>query len=338
MLRVFISSTSVDLKPYRAAVQEATLSLSLHPVMMEYFTSMDANALDACRQKVQNCDLFIGIYAHRYGYIPDGQSKSITELEYEWAIRAKMPVYIFVIEPSYTWSDEYRDTDEAPLNAFKNRVGQQRVWSTFTTPDTLAAKVTQCLVQDPKVLHQEESSDISSRLRGFLSIAVALVVLAVLGVFIISALQGNKPSEAGPGTALAIHATETVPVLPSESPATDVTPTEVPATEVPATEMPVLAPTPECPGFNLVSRAVKGMTVRLTAGPPNKVNTKPMKPSLHPADSSTITEIKAGETFTIIDGAVCADNVLWWEVNYQGKYGWTGEGTGVEYWFEPDTN
>ncbi len=323
MLRIFISSTSVDLKAHRIAVQDSILSLNLHPVMMEYFTAMDANALEACRQKVQSCDVFIGIYAHRFGYIPDGQSKSITEMEYEWAIKAKLPAYIFVVEPSYTWPDEFRDKDEAPLEAFKRRVGRERVWNTFTTAETLAAKVTQCLVQDPKVLREEEGRSAPPSLRGILSIAAALIVVAGIGLFIFTRVQGNQGTDGAQGTALAVHLTETA---------------GAPATNSPPTEVPVITSTPDCAGFHLASRISIGMTARVTPGKPNNLNTQPLKPSAHVGESTIITTIKAGETFTIIDGAVCSDSVLWWKVNFTGIIGWTGEGSALDYWIEPVTN
>src|SRR5258708_1244852 len=278
MLRVFISSTSVDLKAHRIAVQDAILSLNLHPVMMEYFTAMDANALEACRQKVQSCDVFIGIYAHRFGYIPDGQSKSITEMEYEWAIKAKLPAYIFVVEPSYTWPDEYRDKDEAPLEAFKRRVGRERVWNTFTTPETLAAKVTQWLVQDPKVLREEEGRSAPPSLRGILSIVAALIVLAGIGLFIFTRVQGNQGSDGAQNTAtaLAVHLTETG---------------GAPATNSPPTEVPVITSTPDYAGFHLPSRISIGMPARVTPRKPNNPTTQPLQPPAHLAESTTLPTI-----------------------------------------------
>lgn len=149
-MRVFVSSTSKDLADHRAAVRDAILKLGMHPIMMEHFPAMDANAVDACQRKVLDCDVFVGIYAHRYGYIPADQHHSITELEYEWAVAADLPRRIFVVKPDYEWPREFSDMgdDYTKLDAFKKRVGAERVWSEFTTPDSLAAAVTQSLVQD----------------------------------------------------------------------------------------------------------------------------------------------------------------------------------------------
>jgi hypothetical protein len=37
----------------------------------------------------------------------------------------------------------------------------------------------------------------------------------------------------------------------------------------------------------------------------------------------------------VIEGPLCAQNVAWWKVDYNGVVGWTGEGEGNEYWVEP---
>lgn len=150
MLRVFVSSTSKDLTAHREAVRDALLRLGMHPVMMEHFPTIDAGALAACHRKVLDCDLFVGIYAHRYGCIPAGQRQSITELEYHWAVTAKIPCHAFVVQPDYEWPHEHTDMGDeyTRLDAFKKRVGTSHVWSEFTTPDSLAAAVTQSLVQD----------------------------------------------------------------------------------------------------------------------------------------------------------------------------------------------
>src|SRR5689334_6572711 len=104
MLRVFISSTSKDLTDYREAAMRAVSALDMHPVVMEDFNATDANAVDKCRQAVESCDILIGVYAYRYGYVPPDEQHSITEMEYEWATAAGKPRLIFVIDPAFNWT------------------------------------------------------------------------------------------------------------------------------------------------------------------------------------------------------------------------------------------
>jgi tetratricopeptide (TPR) repeat protein len=186
MIRVFISSTSEDLRDHREAVRDAVMTLGMHPVMMEHFPAMDADAVAACRQKVIDCDLFVGIYAHRYGHIPQGETRSITEMEYDWAGEAGLPRRVFVINRDYAWPDEFREHDKTiEIDAFRQRSGE-KVWAEFTTPDSLAAKVTQSLVHDAKRLSRERRQQ-----RNLIVGSVAL--LAILLVAIIVAIWASQP-------------------------------------------------------------------------------------------------------------------------------------------------
>ncbi|MCK7480695.1 MAG: DUF4062 domain-containing protein [Candidatus Moduliflexus flocculans] len=54
--------------------------------------------LDACLKEVEESDLFIGIYALRYGFIPEGADISITEMEYLHAKKLGKPIYCFLLD------------------------------------------------------------------------------------------------------------------------------------------------------------------------------------------------------------------------------------------------
>lgn len=77
-------------------------------------------------------------------------------------------------------------------------------------------------------------------------------------------------------------------------------------------------------------RLVKGKKGIVTPGDPNALRPQPFA-------GDNITEIPAGDTFTVLDGPVC-DNVkgyTWWKVDYNGQVGWTAEGEGNTYWLAP---
>jgi formylglycine-generating enzyme required for sulfatase activity len=144
---VFISSTSIDLPEHRKAVSEAVLNLGLYPDGMEHWPVADENPVEFCRQKIEKAELYIGIYAHRYGWRPDGfGGKSITELEYEWATERGIPRLCFVIDPKHPWSPEDMELEALEdLKRFKARVSEQ-VRGEFTTPENLKAQVIAALV------------------------------------------------------------------------------------------------------------------------------------------------------------------------------------------------
>lgn len=81
-IRIFLSSTFIDLKDIR---QEASHRLSqvlgARLIVMESFGSDDAPPVVSSVRRVRECDVFVGIYACRYGTVDPGTGKSITELD-----------------------------------------------------------------------------------------------------------------------------------------------------------------------------------------------------------------------------------------------------------------
>lgn len=169
---VFISSTSQDLRDHRSAVREALLDHGYHPIDMADFGARDDGATSACLEEVADADLFVGIYAWRYGFIPPGSSTSITEQEYDEAQRLGKPCFCFTIDDTHAWPDELREGGESAelLRAFKARIDAERVRTTFTTPDNLALKVGSSLTRWEKKQHKLTYEAASELLAGVSSL------------------------------------------------------------------------------------------------------------------------------------------------------------------------
>lgn len=92
---------------------------------------------------------------------------------------------------------------------------------------------------------------------------------------------------------------------------------------------------PDCPSS--WSRLEAGKQARVTGAPtdpPNRVRSEPLK-----ADNA-IGYVTPGAILDILEGPICADNIVFWLVisdTIPGGSGWTAEGDGVEYWLEPYT-
>jgi hypothetical protein len=67
MFRVFVSSTSADLDPFRQAVKDVVLTYDWHPVMMEHFETAPEHTVAYCRQRVLECNLVLLLVAFRRG-------------------------------------------------------------------------------------------------------------------------------------------------------------------------------------------------------------------------------------------------------------------------------
>ena len=98
---------------------------------------------DACLSEIEDCDLFVGIYAHRYGYVPNQANISITEAEFRHAKKLKKPIFCFVVEDKHPWPVEMIESEpgRAKLEALKAAISSSFVRARFTTPDNLALKI-----------------------------------------------------------------------------------------------------------------------------------------------------------------------------------------------------
>lgn len=52
-------------------------------------------------------------------------------------------------------------------------------------------------------------------------------------------------------------------------------------------------------------------------------------------DAELVGQIPEGEQFTVLDGPVCMNEMVWWHVEYGDTIGWTAEGDNEGYWLEP---
>jgi hypothetical protein len=114
---------------------------------MEHFGARDDRPADECIRLVANeSDIFVGIYAHRYGFVPEGADISISEMEYQAACASNLPRFIYLAKDDFPWPPPYIDQGKARkrLSAFKERLLKQHICQRFQTADNLAA----CVVAD----------------------------------------------------------------------------------------------------------------------------------------------------------------------------------------------
>jgi tetratricopeptide (TPR) repeat protein len=148
---VFISSTSYDLPDHRAAVIEVLNRYKLQPNGMEYWNVKGEDPVALCKRQVFDSEVFIGIYAYRYGWCPDG-GKSITEMEYDWAgavIRDGKPIprLCFIIDKTHAITADMMEANkQTELDAFKTRVKAQHV-GFFKNADDLGKQVATALAE-----------------------------------------------------------------------------------------------------------------------------------------------------------------------------------------------
>src|SRR5262245_39418546 len=113
-MKVFVSSTYQDLKEHREAVNGVLARMKLRFSAMEYFGSRTDEALPVCETEIDESDIFVGIYAHRYGWSPNGAEISITEAEFDRSRSAGKPCLCYVVKDDYPWSPKLMDHPGSP--------------------------------------------------------------------------------------------------------------------------------------------------------------------------------------------------------------------------------
>ena len=141
VLKVFISSTYEDLKKYRQAAIEVMNRYEGTPLAMEFFLARTGEPKEVCKKEIKKCDIFVGIYAYRYGFIPKGEKKSITQQEYEFAKKIGKDRLCFVVKKGYQWNPDFIEINKyKKLQDFLSTVKDENVVAFFESTADFSGK------------------------------------------------------------------------------------------------------------------------------------------------------------------------------------------------------
>ncbi|HEX8130686.1 MAG TPA: DUF4062 domain-containing protein [Pyrinomonadaceae bacterium] len=139
-----ISSTARDLPEHRKQIVEACLRQNMLPLRMEDLPANSDEAVAASLKMVEEADVYIGVFANRYGYVPRANNPrqiSVTEMEYDRAAARKIERLVFVMDKSHPITVDDVDIENAPkLKAFKDRVQTENIVNFFKSPADLRAE------------------------------------------------------------------------------------------------------------------------------------------------------------------------------------------------------
>jgi len=128
MAKVYVSSTFIDLQEHRAQVERVIRRMGHQDVAMEYYVAEDQRPVDKCLADVAACDLYIGIFAWRYGWIPKKNNRkklSITEMEYRQAEKTAKPCLIFLLDGKAPWPPDFIDDDKTQIKRLRNELSEK---------------------------------------------------------------------------------------------------------------------------------------------------------------------------------------------------------------------
>lgn len=146
--QVFISSTYVDLIPYRNAISEAIIFANHIPAGMENFKASSNNPTEYIKKVIDQSDYYVLMLGQRYGSIQDTEHQiSFTMMEYKYAIEKGMVVLPFFYNGSDPLPNGDLETQGTLFAKFKATVAERHVVSYFSTAEELKGKVTQSLTE-----------------------------------------------------------------------------------------------------------------------------------------------------------------------------------------------
>lgn len=97
-LQVFVSSTFTDLQSERQAAVQAILKAGHIPAGMELFTASDKSQWEIIKRWIDESDVYMLILGGRYGSVDKDTGISYTEMEYDYAVQQKKPLFSVVIK------------------------------------------------------------------------------------------------------------------------------------------------------------------------------------------------------------------------------------------------
>jgi hypothetical protein len=146
-MRIYIGSTLSDLAPHREAIIDAIKGVQLRLGDIEIVSPQEMPAsvpiLEDELKIVAQANLYILVLGWRYGYIPEGHTKSLVELEYDTAREYKRPTLCFMVAERAPVPGNLVETGEnaAALRRFKARLLSENLVRRFTFPAELGGYV-----------------------------------------------------------------------------------------------------------------------------------------------------------------------------------------------------
>ena len=136
MKKVFIASRFEEFKEIRQKLKKELLDCNLNPVDLNDNQAVAHPPISRSLQSVKESDIVILLLGDTYGNPPQGQEKSYTHLEYEEAIKNKIPIYPFAIGMSYK-NNQIEYSQHVKLNDWQRTLENSHTLSMFDNGDDI---------------------------------------------------------------------------------------------------------------------------------------------------------------------------------------------------------
>lgn len=132
-MKVFVSSTFIDLKEYRREVAKAILDAGMQPILVEDFQA-GLNITDSIAHAIAEADIFLNILGFRLGTFSPENGKSWLEYEYEIAMNKQKPILTFMLsDDAMIKTSDIEDNINEVFN-FRNQIKSKFLVQYFSSP------------------------------------------------------------------------------------------------------------------------------------------------------------------------------------------------------------
>lgn len=131
--KAFVSSTFEDLKEHRAHVIRTLRRAGFIVDPMEDWTADSAEPKQFSQDRLNGCDLCVLLVGFRRGYVPDGSTRSITQLEYDAAMIHSVDILPFLLDEKAPWPRDFDELDKDPeIRSWRAHLGKRHGRELFT--------------------------------------------------------------------------------------------------------------------------------------------------------------------------------------------------------------
>lgn len=144
MKYIFLSSSYQDLKIERKYAIETIDRLEFtKAIAMERISSNPNIPKDVCLSELSKCHMLILILGFNYGSIDPDERISITEIEYNEAVRRNIPILVFKkVDPEGIWNNNETDLERCDkLGLFLKKLDSAKWRNSFKTPEELSIQI-----------------------------------------------------------------------------------------------------------------------------------------------------------------------------------------------------
>ena len=115
--KAFVSSTFEDLKEHRKVVIASLRKAGIFVDPMEEWTATADEPKQFSQDRLKDCDLCVMLVGFRRGHVPQGEKLSITQLEYQAAVKLGIDVLVFMLEEESPWPRKFDELEKDPKSA-----------------------------------------------------------------------------------------------------------------------------------------------------------------------------------------------------------------------------